>query len=231
MTHALTIDVEDSHNLFSRHWLGIDSPPTDRVKRNTTRILELLEENSTKATFFILGEVAAEFPELVRSIADAGHEIDVHGYYHHQVFKLTPPEFNKQIHDAKAILEDISGKAVQGHRSPAFSITASTRWAWEILVKEGFKYDSSVFPFRGRRYGWPESPLDPYIIKTPCGSITEIPLSVVELAGRKIPTAGGGYLRMFPYIWNRWGINRVSQKRPAISLYSSVRDRNRPQSH
>ena len=231
MTHALTIDVEDYHNLLSRHWLGKDTQPTDRVVVNTNRILNLLSKNETKATFFILGEVGAKFPELIRDIVNNGHELGVHGYYHHQVYNLTPEEFRKQVRDSKVVLEDIAGIPVTGHRSPAFSITNQTRWAWEILLEEGFKYDSSIFPFKGRRYGWPESPLDPYEIRTPTGSILEIPLSVVELAGCRIPTCRW---RLSPHVslpMESLVHETYCTVQACRCIHASVRDRNRSQSY
>jgi len=216
MIHALTIDVEDANNLFSRHRLGVDMGPTRRVVENTHRLLDLFSEHNTRATFFILGEVANAFPQLIRDIAAGRHELGVHGYYHTEVFKLTADGFRTEVHDAKARVEDIIGMKVQGHRAPAFSITPETPWAWEVLVEEGFTYDSSVFPFRGRRYGWPTSPIEPYQIQTASGRLLELPLSVVEVAGRRIPTAGGGYLRMFPLAWTRWTIRRIQKARPAV---------------
>ncbi len=216
MKHAFTVDVEDSHNLLSRHWLGRDMEPTHRVVENVKRILHLLADCSTRATCFILGEIAEAHPQIVREIADAGHDIGVHGYYHHQVFNLTPNKFREELRTAKSRLEDIVGKTIDGHRAPAFSITAKTRWAWDVLAEEGFTYDSSVFPFKGRRYGWPNSPLTPFTIVSASGSILELPLPVLEIAGKRIPIAGGGYLRMFPYAWNRWCVRSIEKTRPVI---------------
>lgn len=217
MTHALTIDVEDYHNIIARDWLGRDGRPTPAVVRNTTRLLEMLARHGFHGTFFILGEVAETFPQLVRNIASAGHEVGVHGYYHRQVFKLTPEQFRKEITDAKTRLEDLTGRPVQGHRAPAFSINADTAWAFAVLADAGFRYDSSVAPIRGRRYGWPGFPLGIHEMKLAGGkTLIEAPLSTVSILGKRMPACGGGYLRHFPAFFTDWAFRSIQRSRPVI---------------
>ncbi|MBN2559855.1 MAG: DUF3473 domain-containing protein [Phycisphaerae bacterium] len=216
MINALTIDVEDANNLFSRQTVGVEMKPTCRVVENTDRLLELLSEHQTTATWFVLGEVAAAFPELVRNIASGGHELGVHGFYHYPVFRLSPEGFRKEIRDGKARIEDIAGTAVRGHRAPAFSVAPRATWALQVLAEEGFAYDSSIFPFAGRRYGWAGSPVGAYIVETSAGTILEIPPSVLEIGGRRWPVAGGGYLRLFAYWWTRWAMRRIERQRPVV---------------
>lgn len=217
MIHALTIDVEDYHNIFARDRLKREGPPTDAVVRNTQRLLSLFDEFGARGTFFVLGEVARDYPKLIREIASAGHELGIHGFYHRQVFKLTPEDFRREVCDARTIVEDIIGVPVHGHRAPAFSIMPATRWGLEVLADAGFRYDSSVFPISGRRYGWPGFRSDIHIMELPGGRrIVEAPLSTVSVLGRRLPACGGGYLRHFPGGVTRWAMRKVGHERPAI---------------
>ncbi|MCP4589555.1 MAG: DUF3473 domain-containing protein [bacterium] len=217
MINALTVDVEDNHRIVARNMLGLEGPPEDAVVGNTHRLLELFRAHAVRGTFFVLGEIAAKFPELVRAIADEDHEIGVHGFYHMEVHRISAERFRREIGDAKALLEDLSGKAVRGHRAPSFSITPATRWALDILADLGLHYDSSIFPFKGRRYGWPGFPRDSHrMVLSEGRSIIEAPLSTVQVWGRRIPACGGGYLRYFPHWYTDWAIRHVQRERPAI---------------
>jgi len=217
MVNALTIDVEDYWSIFSRDWLALNNEPSDAVVKNTEWFLETLEKYQVKATFFILGEVAKKFPSLVREIAQAGHEIATHGFSHIQVFKLTQEQFRREVAESKKLLEDITAGAVAGYRAPAFSIMPQTRWALEVLAQEGFKYDSSIYPISGKRYGW--SGFSKGICKIDLQSgrdIIEVPMSTVTVLGRTLPVAGGGYIRHFPYTVTKWAITRIQKERPVI---------------
>ncbi len=217
MIHAFTIDVEDYHNIIARDWLEREGPPTRCVVDNTRRILKWLADRSVRSTCFVLGEVAETFPELVRDIATAGHELGVHGFHHRQLFKLDAASFRREAGDAKKLIEDLTGARVRGHRAPAFSVMPDTAWGLEVLSELGFDYDSSIFPIKGRRYGWPGFPLDIHEVTLPSGrTIIEAPLSTVSLFGRRFPSCGGGYLRHFPSMVTRWAIRRVGRERPAI---------------
>ncbi len=217
MISALTIDVEDYWSIFFRDWLHLEIEPSDAVVRNTEWFLQTLAEHNTKATFFILGEVAQKFPSLVKKIADAGHEIGVHGFLHKQLFKLSKDEFRTEVTDCKKLLEDITSNQIVGHRAPAFSIMPDTKWALEILAEEGFKYDSSVYPISGKRYGWPDFSKDICKLDLPDGnSIIEVPLSTITILGKTLPAAGGGYIRHFPYIVTKLAIRRIQKTRPVI---------------
>ena len=115
------------------------------------------------------------------------------------------------------MIEDILGDAVIGHRAPAFSVMPQTQWAFEVLAKEGFQYDSSVFPIAGTRYGWPGFSRDICQINLPSGrTIIEVPLSTVKVFGKTLPAGGGGYIRHFPYVFTRWAIKRIQKTKPAI---------------
>ncbi len=217
MINVLSIDVEDYWSIFSHDWLHTDTEPTTAVLRNTEWFLEKLEQFNVKATFFILGDVAVKFPDLIKEIARAGHEIGSHGSSHKQIFKLDKNQFRNEIADCKKLLEDISSTAVFGYRAPAFSITPATQWALDVLAQEGFRYDSSVFPISGRRYGWPGFSRGICKIDLPTGrTIIEVPLSTITVLGKTLPAAGGGYIRHFPYALTRWAISRIQKTRPAI---------------
>jgi polysaccharide deacetylase family protein (PEP-CTERM system associated) len=215
--NALTIDVEDYWSILQRDWLNIfDAKPTDAVLKNTRWYLQTFNDYNVKATFFVLGEVAQGFPQLIKEIAESGHEIAVHGFYHRQIFKLNRNEFKKEVGDAKKLLEDLSGREVIGHRAPAFSINKDTRWALEVLAELGYKYDSSISPMAGKRYGWPGFKKEIHTIQLPNGlSIIEVPMSTVSLGITELGV-GGGYLRHFPYLYTKLAIKRIQKKRPAV---------------
>ncbi|MFA5293115.1 MAG: DUF3473 domain-containing protein [Phycisphaerae bacterium] len=215
--NALTIDVEDYWAILQRDWLNISAvKPTEAVLNNTMWYLQTLKEHNTKATFFILGEVAQSFPKLIREIAGQGHEIAVHGFYHHQIFKLSKDDFKKEVGDAKKLLEDLSGQNIIGHRAPAFSINKDTQWALEVLAELDYKYDSSVSPRAGKRYGWPGFKKEIHRMLLPSGqNIIEVPMSAISL-GIKELGIGGGYMRHFPYFYTKWAINHIQKNRPAV---------------
>lgn len=217
MTNVLTIDVEDYWSTFLRYWFDKDTEPSDAVVKNTEWFLETLAEFNVKATCFILGEVAVKYPALIKKISDNGHEVASHGFSHNQIFNLSQDQFRQEVSESKKLLEDITSSAVVGYRAPAFSIMPRTQWALEVLVEEGYKYDSSVFPISGKRYGWPGFGQDICKIDLPSGqSIIEVPMSTVSLLGKTLPAAGGGYLRHFPYIVTKTAIKQIQKRRPAI---------------
>ncbi len=213
MKNFLTVDVEDYFHVAAfdnivdiADWNKF--PP--RVVRNTRTILELFDNNNVKATFFILGWVAEHFPELVREIQDLGHEIGCHSYYHRLVYNLTPEEFRQDTQRAKNILEDITGTRIRGYRAPSYSITRHSLWAFDILEELGFEYDSSIFPIVHDRYGIPGAPRFQY--QLPDHNLVEFPISTSLLWTRKIPVAGGGYFRIFPYWFTAMALRRINAR-------------------
>lgn len=169
-----------------------------RVIENTNRLLDLLDKYDTKATFFVLGYIVKNFPELVQEINIRGHEIASHGMSHTLVYKLTKDEFRQEAKESKAILEDLTGREVYGFRAPSWSIVDSSKWAWTVLAEEGYSYSASVFPVKNFLYGMPDSPRFEY--KPLEGSdFIEFPTSTVKIWEKNIPFSGGAYLRLFPY--------------------------------
>lgn len=213
----LSIDVEDGINILMRDCFGISMPPTERVIRNVERLLDIFERSNVRGTFFILGEIALTYPGLVKSIAEKGHEIGVHGYNHDQVFKMDRDTFRKELQRAKDIVESVTGAQVYGYRAPAFSISRSTSWALEILAELGFDYDSSIMPAKANRYGWDGFSKEIIRLKLPSGQcLYEVPLSVVRVFGKNIPSCGGGYLRYLPYYFTDRAMKKIGTDRPAI---------------
>lgn len=214
VVNAMSVDVEDYFQVSAfegvvtrAQWDGFES----RVVRNTHALLEIFQRQGVRSTFFVLGWVATRYPSLVRTIADLGHEIASHGYHHELVYGLTPAQFREDVRRAKRVIEDAASRPVSGYRAPSFSVTAASGWALDVLIEEGYDYDASIFPIHHDRYGIPDAPRFPHTIDRAAGSIVEVPGSTVRLAGANLPIAGGGYFRLLPYAWTRWGIGHVNQ--------------------
>lgn len=217
----MTIDVEDyfhvsnfEHVVDRGSWASRES----RVEANTDRLLAMFDRAGVTATFFVLAWVAERVPALVRRIADAGHEVASHGYAHRLIYDQTPEGFRDDVRRAKDLLEQTSGQPVEGYRAPSFSVTARSLWALDVLIEEGYTYDSSVFPVHHDRYGIPDAGRHAGVVHRPAGSIVEVPASTVRLAGVNWPIGGGGYFRLLPYGWTRWGLRRVNavERAPAV---------------
>lgn len=212
VTNALTIDVED---YFHASALADAAPRTawdtlpSRVAANTRVLLDALDRAQVTATCFVLGWVARRDPALVREIAARGHEIASHGFWHQLVYDQSPAEFRADVRDARARLQDLTGQPVLGYRAPSFSIVERSLWALDVLVEEGYRYDASIFPIHHDRYGIPDAPRRIHVRETSAGPLVEVPSSTVRV-GKNLPTAGGGYFRLLPYAWTRWGIRRLN---------------------
>lgn len=212
MDNALTFDVED--------WFeGLDPDPArwdryePRVEGSTEAILTLLERHKARATFFFLGYLAERFPDLVKKVKDAGHEVAAHGYYHRFIYRQTPGEFKEEVIRTKEALEGITGQPVQGFRAPYFSIVNSTLWALDMLAELGFLYDSSIFPIFNHRYGIPKARRDPHRPPLESGhSLVEFPISTVRLLGRNWPFSGGIYFRVLGRGFIARGIRSLNKK-------------------
>ncbi|MBW4933415.1 XrtA system polysaccharide deacetylase [Marinobacter sp. F4206] len=221
--NALTIDVEDYFQVaaLAEAVKRDDWPSMEyRVEANTDRLLELFDRHEIKATFFTLGWVAERSPDLVRRIQGAGHEIASHGYSHQLIYDQTPEVFREETRRSKKILEDIIGESVTGYRAASYSITSRSRWALDVLCEEGFTWDSSIFPVHHDRYGMPGTPFEPYQLRAPSGGLlTEFPLSTCPVGSYRLPIAGGGYFRLFPYWLSRWGLGRINRAGKPFIFY------------
>ena len=217
--NAFSVDLEDwfqgltSTNPQVEKWDSFES----RVVPATQSLLDLLWTYQVRATFFVLGYVADQFPALVERIRADGHEIAAHGYHHRFVSRSTPDEFARDLERSIQTLERITGERPLGYRAPYFSINAGTPWFFDILGAQGLRYDSSVFPARSTLYGFPEAPRFPHSLDGL--SLMEFPLSTLRLGGVNWPMAGGFYLRALPYGLVQWGISRINRLGQPAILY------------
>ncbi len=200
--HYFTVDVEEYFQVSALEpyvsrdsWADFES----RVRKGIDRLLELLETNNARGTFFVLGWLADQHPQLVREIAGAGHEVASHGWDHKRVTHQTAEEFRESVRCSKDLLEQQAGAPVLGFRAPSFSIVPGREWALDILIEEGYRYDSSLFPVRRRGYGYLNGQRDPHWLERPAGRILEIPPTTLRRLGNNLPAAGGAYFRLFPY--------------------------------
>ncbi|MBZ0268216.1 DUF3473 domain-containing protein [bacterium] len=202
MRNALTVDVEDWFQVSNFDSL-VDRTEWDampsRVVDNTRRLMDLFDETGARGTFFVLGWVAERHPGLVREIADRGHEVASHGYGHELVYAIGPERFETDLRRSIDVLTECTGQRPLGYRAPSFSIDHRSRWAFDVLAKLGFAYDSSVYPVVHPRYGVPDFPRFPRRVATEDGTeLREFPLTTLRVLGRNLGAAGGGYLRIFP---------------------------------
>ncbi len=219
--HAMTIDVEEHFQVSAfegvvprEDWETLPS----RVEANTERLLDLYDACGVRCTFFVLGWVAERYPELVRRIAERGHEIGSHGFSHRLIYNQTPEEFAAEAKRSRDFLREVSGQPVYGYRAASFSITRRSLWALDALVEAGYRYDSSVFPVLHDRYGVPGARKEIHRLKTPSGAeLVEVPPSTMTLGKATLPVAGGGYLRIYPRMLTRWAVGNMDRaRRPAI---------------
>jgi len=186
MDTTFTLDLEDHY----------PSPnPAPRYPAITYKILGFLSDRRVKGTFFVLGEVAEQHPELIRTIHQQGHEIAFHSYAHVPLDRENPQRFRDQTRRSKAFLEDLTGAVVIGFRAPIFSLTPATMWALPILEELGFRYTSSVLPLRHPLYGFPGAPQRPFRWKD---SLVEIPVPVARIGPVVTAFLGGVYMRYLP---------------------------------
>ncbi|MCK0099441.1 DUF3473 domain-containing protein [Qipengyuania sp. S6317L1] len=223
ISNGLSVDVEDwfqvgaFEDVIDRgDWDGL----TSRVERNVDEILALFGEAGVRATFFTLGWIAERYPQSIRRIAEAGHEIASHGYDHARVFTLDPGKFAEDIRKTREILEDATGQPVIGYRAPSFSIDPRSLWALDVLAEQGYKYSSSVAPVVHDHYGWREAPR--FAFRPVAGSdLIEIPVTTALLGSRRLAAGGGGFFRVLPYGFSRWAIAQVNREdeRPAVFYF------------
>ncbi|WP_434063961.1 XrtA system polysaccharide deacetylase [Roseateles violae] len=219
LRNAMTIDVEDYFQVsaFAPYIARSDWDAREcRVERNIERILALLAERNTQATFFTLGWVAERYPQLVRAIVDGGHELASHGYGHERASDLSPQQFAQDVGRAKKLLEDIAGQPVLGYRAPSFSIGEGNLWAFDTLLEAGYRYSSSVYPIAHDHYGMPDSPRFAYPVRE---GLLEVPVTTLRMFNRNLPSSGGGYFRLLPYALSRWLIRQVNERDQQAAVF------------
>lgn len=222
--NALSFDLE--------HWYTATllreevSDPVDRIEQSVGTVLDLLRRFETRATFFCVGEVVEDHPDLIRAIAEEGHEIASHGHTHTPLFELSPAAFREELELSAAAIEDAVGVRPDGFRAPNFSVTPRTQWAFDALEDAGYGYDSSVFPVRTPMYGVQGAPVSPYRVDprhpfedaNGTGRLLELPLAVFHPRAR-LPTAGGFYARLLPTALLERGIRNLNRREIPAMLY------------
>jgi len=212
--NAMSVDVEEYYHatIFKEATTPLRGGTVEsRVEGCVDRILRLFAEQHILATFFVLGEVAVAHPLMVKRISQLGHEVACHGYDHELVSRQSPREFRANVSRAKSLLEELIGQPVIGYRAPSFSIGPTERWAYDVLLDEGFRYDSSIYPVLHDRYGQRNAPRFPYEIqRNGSGGVIEFPIGTTRLLGMNLPIGGGGWFRLLPLPVVRWGIQRVN---------------------
>lgn len=221
-THFFTVDVEEYFQVralesaVSRdQWLTRPS----RVGRSIEELLASLDKHEVRGTFFVLGWIAKHRPEVVRAIVRAGHEVSSHGFSHQRVTTLDRNAFREDLRSSKAALESVTGLSVVGYRAPNFSIVPGWEWAFDILIEEGYLYDSSLFPIRRRGYGYPTAERVPHFIQRPFGKLAEFPLATTTILRYPIPAAGGGYLRQLPFAITRRAFLEATERCVPATFY------------
>lgn len=213
--HHFTVDVEEYFQVSALEpyvertsWDRI----APRIEVGQRLLLDMLADAGARGTFFVLGWIADRHPAIVRAIADAGHEVASHGWGHERIPTITPEQFRSSIRDSKRALEDLVGKPVLGYRAPSFSIVRGSEWAFDMLLEEGYQYDSSLFPVRRAGYGYLGGGRDPYELDRPAGSLYEVPPATIRCGKALLPAAGGAYFRLFPYTLVRSGLRSAERR-------------------
>jgi polysaccharide deacetylase family protein (PEP-CTERM system associated) len=213
--NALSFDLEDWYQVL---YFDEVLPPSQwsaqpsRLASVTARLLDILDEYRTRATFFVLAWNAERMPHLVEAIQRRGHEIGSHGFWHRLVHRQTPKTFAEDLKRSLDVLRSITAQQVTGYRAPSFSITHESTWALRILIEHGLEYDSSILPARRSYGGISDAPRSPWILRYSDGrSLAELPPSTFRVFRRNVPFSGGGYFRLCPYRLVRWGLQRLNR--------------------
>jgi polysaccharide deacetylase family protein (PEP-CTERM system associated) len=222
MIHHFTVDVEEYFQVSAfeslvprQHWDKLES----RVDSSVARLLDLLSSHGARATFFVLGWAARRHPEMIREIVRSGHEVASHGWDHRRVTAQTPEQFRESARRSKRLLEDLTGEPVLGFRAPAFSIVPGYEWALDILVEEGYRYDSSLFPVWHPGYGYPNGGRDPHWLQRPPGRLAEVPPATLRVGSVNLPAAGGAYFRHLPYGLARAAVRSCERRGVPATIY------------
>jgi polysaccharide deacetylase family protein (PEP-CTERM system associated) len=225
MQVILSFDVEEHFRIEAA--VGLTTSPAlqahyrDRLDYSTRWLLDQLEETQTKATFFIVGQIARHNPGLVRSIARLGHEVASHGWAHQRLHNLTPASFREDLRRSKEALEQLTGQPIEGFRAPTFSIVRQTGWALEVLADMGMVYDSSIYPVVHDRYGIPGAPRQPFLADMAGQKLLELPIATLRFVKMKIPIGGGGYFRLLPFSFLERALRQMARdcSPPVAMLY------------
>lgn len=222
MKNILSFDVEEHFQVEAFRDIIPRSSWNERQSRltmNMIRILDILDQYRTQATFFFLGWIAEKYPHLVAMVKSRGHEIASHGYSHEKIGRMSPDQFKDDLTRSLELLDAAASIRVRGYRAPTFSAARGAEWFWETLADHGIEYDSSIFPVRHDLYGDPSAPRFPYFVQTSRGKILEIPPTTYRIAGRSLPACGGGSFRLFPYWFTRKAIRAYNSRGYPAMVY------------
>ena len=228
IVNALSFDIEDWFHLVeiesvadTAKWPSFPSI----VERRTDELLGICDEFGVKATFYFLGWIAERYPQLVRRATEQGHEIGTHSYWHRKVCDLTPEEFQEDLRRSIEVIGEAGAERITSFRAPSFSITPGTEWAFDTLLDEGLRYDASLFPVPRENGGYPCSTEPHVFTRTPSGRpVPELPMSLMNIAGRQVGFSGGGYLRLFPGWLIRRGFDALHRRGLPGVVYLHPRD-------
>jgi polysaccharide deacetylase family protein (PEP-CTERM system associated) len=221
----LSFDVEEHYRIESAAGLTFAEAErayySARVAPATRWILDQLERYHARATFFTVGEVARQNPDLIRAIHRAGHELASHSWDHRRLLVMNPDTLREDVRRTKDALEQLTGAPVVGYRAPTFSLVRDTAWAVDVLAEFGFAYDSSIFPVRHDRYGVPAAPRVPFCLRGSDSALLELPPATLRFLGLNLPVGGGGYFRFLPTFVLQRALVQLGQDGPAstTSLY------------
>ncbi|MCZ6599180.1 MAG: DUF3473 domain-containing protein [Planctomycetota bacterium] len=222
MLHALSFDVEEFFQVANLRgaypraaWEGVES----RLDVGMDAILGSLERHGAHATFFFLGWVAERRPDLVRRCLDGGHEVASHGYEHAFLQELGPEGLESDLERTEEALVAAGAPRPVGFRASTFTLTRSTWWAFDVLVRRGYRYDSSVHPVRHPVYGVPDFPPGVSVVEAGGGRIVEFPVATLSFLGRNLPVGGGGYFRLLPGMVTRAAVARLERRGRPAALY------------
>jgi polysaccharide deacetylase family protein (PEP-CTERM system associated) len=221
--NLLTIDLEEwfvVEILQNRYNLDDWDQLPSTLEVNCLRLLQLMRAHGVRATWFVVGWCAERHPQLIRRIADAGHEIACHSYRHRRVDSLSPEEFREDTERAQRAIFEACGVRPIGYRAPSWSLSEKVSWAFEILADLGFEYDSSVFPIKHDLYGMPTGPRQLFRMSFERGRfLYELPASTIRRWGQNLPFGGGGYLRHSPYWYTRRQVRRANAAGEPVVVY------------
>jgi len=216
--NAFTIDFEDWYQGLEIHKVESWHKFESRIERNCVKLLEILKAHDVKATFFVLGFLAEKYPNLIQMIHELGHEIGSHGYSHTQIFRLSKEQFGEEISRTNEAVFKVTRKHPIGFRAPIFSIIKESYWALDILARNGYKYDSSIYPTLKYRYGKIKADRFRHEITTESNlKIVEIPVATAKFLRVNLPVGGGAYFRVWPYAVTKWAFSGLNkQGRPGV---------------
>jgi polysaccharide deacetylase family protein (PEP-CTERM system associated) len=226
LVNAFSIDLEDWFHILDVDVVRRDAwerYPT-RVRIGTTKLLDHLARRGVSATFFVLGWMADRYPDLVRELVAAGHEVASHGYGHHLVYEQTRQEFAADLARSLDVLGALTGRPISGYRAPGFSVDHRSPWFWDELHNHGIEYDSSLVPALRNHGGMLNAARVPSMMSAGAGTVIEFPISTIGWGACRVTLSGGGYLRALPRQLVHAGIARLNARGIPAIVYLHPRD-------